>query len=136
MNSLLRRAPERLGCSKEDSFESNVLLSHKFLTDDFGNSKPRLPLKIKMQSNTSYSRFAYGPPKLGMELLKDFATWFNWYLIPEKLVVFIKSNRKLYIMSEDEQETKVHTVCKSESDQFGRLSEIEDSWTYDSKNGA
>lgn len=106
-NQLLQPADKRLGC-KGDRLDINELLNHKFLTTALVPKKPYPRIKFKkaieMDKVTS---FTYGPPKIGMDLLKDYCVKGKYWLIPEKLVLKLKTTKKLIFYSEDENSEMV-----------------------------
>lgn len=109
-NQLLQPADKRLGC-KEGKLNISEILSHKFLASPLIPKKPYPRIKckktIEMDKVTS---FTYGPPKIGMDLLKDYCASMNWYLIPEKQVLILRSNKKLVFYSENELSERVEFI--------------------------
>lgn len=88
-----------------DRFSPDEILKHNFMTTEF--SQRRTIPKIRFKRGREVDKitsFTYGIPLIGIELLKDYCSKDKWILFPEKLVLVLRSNRKLYIYSEDEVE--------------------------------
>jgi hypothetical protein len=108
IQKLLIKKEERLGCNT-GRFDSQQIISHPFLakkrssgSDEF----PRVQFK-KGQEIDKAASFTYGVPVIGIELLRDYCWNATELFVPTKLVIKLKSNRVLYLLSEDENEIKV-----------------------------
>ena len=76
----------------------------KKITRDIDFPKVQFKRGQEIDKTTS---FTYGVPVIGIELLRDYCWNANELFLPTKLVVKLKSNRIMYLLSEDETEIKV-----------------------------
>lgn len=104
---LLRKKDERLGCAT-GRFVAADILTQPFMTKPIKCIKafPKVNFR-KGQEIDKAASFTYGVPVIGIELLRDYCWNTAEILWPTKLVAKLKSNRILYLLSEDESEIKV-----------------------------
>jgi serine/threonine protein kinase len=102
-NKLIQPAEIRLGCTG-DTLNIDEILSHKFLNTKFDRLRqfPRIDFRRGLEIDR-VTIFTYGAPKIGINLLKDYCVKGTWYLVPEKLVIILKSSKKIIFFSEDQK---------------------------------
>lgn len=104
----MQPSESRLGCSGE-SLDVEEILSHKFMRTQLEKKRdyPRIDFRRGLEID-KITIFTYGSPKIGINLLKDYCVKGMWLLVPEKLVIILKSSKKIVFFSEDEKSEMVN----------------------------